>query len=78
MPTPLLWHLPISHYSEKVRWALDWKRIPHRRRIMAPGMHPLGGFLLTRGRHVTMPVLSLGGPDDVGDGRWIPTTAVDE
>ncbi len=58
---PLLWHLPISHFSEKVRWALDWKRVPHRRRVMPPGMHPLGGFLLTRGRQVTMPVLEIDG-----------------
>lgn len=29
---PLLWHIPLSHFSEKVRWALDWKNIPHRRR----------------------------------------------
>ena len=53
---PLLWHLPISHYSEKVRWALDWKRVPHRRRIMPPGLHPFGGLWLTRGRVFTMPV----------------------
>ena len=26
----------------------------------------------------SMPVLAIDGPDDVGDGRWIPTTAVDE
>ena len=24
---PLLWHFPISHFNEKVRWALDWKGI---------------------------------------------------
>lgn len=29
---PLLWHIPLSHFNEKVRWALDWKRVPHRRR----------------------------------------------
>jgi glutathione S-transferase len=29
--TPVLWHFPISHYNEKVRWALDWKRVAHRR-----------------------------------------------
>jgi hypothetical protein len=27
MDTPLLWHIPLSHYSEKVR-ALDYKSIP--------------------------------------------------
>jgi hypothetical protein len=26
---PTLWQLDISHYSEKVRWALDHKRVPH-------------------------------------------------
>jgi glutathione S-transferase len=57
MSLPLLWHLPISHYSEKVRWAFDWKRVPHRRRVMPPGLHPFGGLLLTGGRGFTMPVL---------------------
>jgi glutathione S-transferase len=33
---PLLWHIPLSHYSEKVRWALDYKGIPHRRRVLGP------------------------------------------
>src|SRR3954447_12245059 len=61
MSPPLLWHLPISHFSEKVRWALDWKRIPHRRRVMPPGLHPFGGLLLTRGEQYTMPVLAMEG-----------------
>jgi glutathione S-transferase len=61
MSRPLLWHLPISHFSEKVRWALDWKRIPHRRRVMPPGLHPLGGLVLTGGRMFTMPVLVMEG-----------------
>jgi glutathione S-transferase len=34
MDTPLLWHIPLSHYSEKVRWALDYKCIAHRRRVL--------------------------------------------
>ena len=29
--TPLLWHIPFSHFIEKVRWALDYKGIAHRR-----------------------------------------------
>src|SRR3954470_12054923 len=61
MSPPLLWHLPISHFSEKVRWALDWKRIPHRRRVMPPGLHPFGALLMTRGRVITMPVVVMDG-----------------
>jgi hypothetical protein len=36
MDAPLLWHIPLSHYSEKVRWALDYKGIAHRRRVLGP------------------------------------------
>ena len=36
MDTPLLWHIPFSHYSEKVRWALDYKGIAHRRHVLGP------------------------------------------
>jgi hypothetical protein len=25
---PVLWQLELSHYNEKVRWALDYKRVP--------------------------------------------------
>jgi glutathione S-transferase len=35
MDTPLLWHIPLSHFSEKVRWALDYKGIAHRRQPAA-------------------------------------------
>ena len=27
----MLWHIPLSHFNEKVRWALDFKNIPHQR-----------------------------------------------
>jgi glutathione S-transferase len=36
MDTPLLWHIPLSHYNEKVRWALDHKGIAHRRKVLGP------------------------------------------
>ena len=36
MDAPLLWHIPLSHYSEKVRWPLDCKGIAHRRRVLGP------------------------------------------
>jgi len=34
MDTPLLWHIPLSHFNEKVRWTLDYKRIAHRRKVL--------------------------------------------
>ena len=36
MDAPLLWHIPLSHFNEKVRWALDFKGIAHRRRVLGP------------------------------------------
>src|SRR4029077_2734210 len=36
MNAPLLWHIPLSHYSEKVRWALDYKGIAHQRGVLGP------------------------------------------
>jgi glutathione S-transferase len=36
MDAPLLWHIPISHFNEKVRWALDYKGIAHRRQVLGP------------------------------------------
>ena len=55
---PVLWHIPISHYSEKVRWALDLKRVPHDRR--APNPHPPVALALPRGRHPTVPIRRFG------------------
>lgn len=36
---PHLYHFCISHFNEKVRWALDRKRWPHRRTALTPGFH---------------------------------------
>jgi len=58
MDTPLLWHIPLSHYSEKVRWALDYKGIAHRRRVLGPDY--LIQVWLTTGQG-KLPVLWLGG-----------------
>ena len=41
---PVLWHFRISHFNEKARWALDWKRVPHVRRAVLP----VGGSSVTR------------------------------
>ena len=58
---PTLIQLDISHYSEKVRWALDYKQIPHVRRSPLPGTHIPIAFALTRGESITLPLLQMDG-----------------
>ncbi|HEY4778553.1 MAG TPA: glutathione S-transferase family protein [Solirubrobacterales bacterium] len=58
---PTLIQLDISHYSEKVRWALDHKRVPHVRRSPLPGTHIPIAFALTRGESITLPLLQMDG-----------------
>jgi glutathione S-transferase len=67
---PVLWHLVPSHYSEKVRWALDHKGIPHRRRALLPGSQIPAALWLTRGAQITAPVLELEG-EAIGDSTRI-------
>lgn len=58
---PTLWQLEVSHYSEKVRWALEHKGVDHRRRSPLPGTHIPIALALTRGAQPTVPVLQLDG-----------------
>lgn len=37
--TLVLYQLAISHYCEKIRWALDYKRLNHRTETLLPGLH---------------------------------------
>ncbi len=67
---PVLWHIPVSHYSEKARWALAYKGVEHQRKAPPPGPHMLVAMALTRSTHHTFPVLRLdgrniGGSDEV-------------
>ena len=66
--TPILWHLDISHYNEKVRWALDYKRVPHVRRAVTAGLQELTARRLRAGR--TVPILQLDGRT-IGDSTRI-------
>jgi glutathione S-transferase len=66
--TPVLWHLKVSHYNEKARWALDYKRVPHVRRALAPGPHRAIAQRLTGGR--TFPVMVVDGKA-IGDSTQI-------
>jgi len=55
---PMLWHIPLSHFNEKVRWALDFKNIPHQRQRVG------ADYLLQAWRatgHGTLPILFLDG-----------------
>jgi glutathione S-transferase len=65
----VLWHIKVSNYNEKARWALDYKRIPHRRVDPPPGAHMLVALALTR-RTATFPVLKMGG-HTIGDSTRI-------
>ena len=67
---PILWHITISHYSEKARWALAHKSIEHERRSPPPSSHILVALWLTGGRSITFPVLELEG-ERIGDSTAI-------
>jgi glutathione S-transferase len=67
---PTLWQIDISHYSEKVRWALEYKGIDHGRRSILPGGHIPIALALTRGGQPTLPVLRLEGRN-IGDSTEI-------
>jgi glutathione S-transferase len=58
---PVLWQIDISHFSEKARWALSYKRIAHVRRSPLVGAHIPVALWLTRGDSVTLPILQLDG-----------------
>ena len=68
-----LWHLEVSHYSEKARWALAHKGVEHRRRTPIPGTHIPIALWLTRGRQITFPVLDMDG-GRIGDSTAIIAT----
>jgi glutathione S-transferase len=67
---PVLWHIEISNFNEKARWALDYKGIPHVRKAPMPGAHGIYARRLTRGGARTFPVLQLEG-QAIGDSTAI-------
>lgn len=66
--TTTLYHLRDSHFSEKARWAMDLKRVPHTRRAPLPGTHMLVALALSQ--RPTLPVLVLEG-EPIRDSRAI-------
>jgi glutathione S-transferase len=67
---PTLWQIDISHYSEKVRWALEYKGVDHVRRTPLPGTHIPIALAMTRGEQMTLPVMQLDGRT-IGDSTAI-------
>jgi glutathione S-transferase len=67
MDPPLLWHIPLSHFSEKVRWTLDYKRIAHRRKVLGADYLIRAWRATGRG---TLPILFLDGRA-IGDSTQI-------
>ena len=67
MDPPLLWHIPLSHFSEKVRWALDHKHIAHRRKVLGADYLIRAWRATGRG---TLPILFLDGRP-IGDSTHI-------
>ena len=59
MDTPELWQFTSSHFNEKARWALDFKRVPHVRHSLIPGFHVATVKRMTGKTQV--PVLKLAG-----------------
>ena len=57
----ILWHIELSHYNEKARWALDFKGIPHELRTPLPGAHGAAALFLTRGAGRRLPIIDLDG-----------------
>jgi glutathione S-transferase len=65
---PILWHIAISHYNEKVRWALAYKGVDHERREPHPLRRILSSFAGKRKRHY--PVMRIDG-ETIGDSTAI-------
>ncbi|HYC57455.1 MAG TPA: glutathione S-transferase [Candidatus Binatia bacterium] len=64
-----LLQFPLSHFNEKVRWALDYKRIPHTRINYLPGPHAPQIKKLTG--QTSVPVLRMDGQLLTGSARIV-------
>lgn len=59
MPSIKLFEFPMSHYCEKVRWALEYKQLPYERKLLLPVLHMPVMLALTRQTQV--PVIECNG-----------------
>lgn len=66
-PRVVLHQFQRSHFNEKARWGLDWKRVPHTRETYLPGPH---AFWLRRlSRQTATPVVVIDGEVIAGSAR---------
>jgi glutathione S-transferase len=68
MAPPILWHFAISHFTEKARWALDYKGVPHTREMLYLD-YPFRCFFATR--QLSLPILFVDGQPIVDSTRII-------
>ena len=71
METPVLFQFTYSHFNEKARWALDFKRVPHVRHSLLPGEH-IRKILAMTGQ-TSVPVLMIDGKPFFDSTRIIET-----
>ena len=70
---PVLWHFTFANYSEKARWAFDFKVVAHERREPpVPGLHALWAWRVGGGR--TIPVAVFGDGQVASDTTQIVAT----
>lgn len=78
MPGLKLYEFPVSHYCEKVRWALDYKRLPYERKMLVPVLHIPIVLALTR--QTKVPVIECSGEKIVNSAdilTWLEATYPD-
>jgi len=73
MDTPLLWHIPLSYFNENLGWALDYKGIGNRRKVLGLDDLVLAWHATGRG---TLPIPFLDGRA-IGDSTHIITALED-
>ncbi len=71
MTTLTLYEFPVSHYCEKIRWALDYKGLAFQRVSLVPVLHIPRMLSLTRQTQV--PVLQMGKHRIIGSGKILST-----
>jgi glutathione S-transferase len=56
-----LFTINMSHYSEKIRWLLDYEKIAYQEEALTPFIHALPMFMKGKRQRTTVPLIQLGG-----------------